>query len=284
MSDEPRMTIVTISFNQGCFIEDCLRSVAEQGVERLDHIVVDACSTDGTLDILRKPEWSRVQWTSGKDSGPADGLNKGFIAASGEIFGYLNADDMFLPGAVRRVIQHFESHPHIEVLYGDGLLVDGKGRVRRRLHSDPWETNRFAYGGVLVIQQATFFRQSAFRCAGGFNLTNRTCWDAELILDMALAGCRIEYIPVPLGAFRVHRESITGSGRLTAQYLKDRRRLAEKALGREWRWGDDWMEKFARIDTALRRRLPQRVRMLMGNDRAPEPGTQLREWQAGEKE
>lgn len=270
------ISIVTISFNQGRFIEECLSSVANQGAENVQHVVVDAGSKDETLEILTQPRWGHVDWKSEKDEGPADGLNNGFSRATGEILAYLNADDTLLPGTLGRVRDLFTAKPEADVIYGDGVLIDGRGEVLRRLHSDPWDLRRFAYGGVLVVQQATFFRRRAFEATGGFNTANRTCWDAELILDMALTGCGIEYVPVPLGAFRIYGDSITGSGRLNHQYEKDRRRLAEKALGRRWTKSDDYRAWFVGLDTRLRKRIPQKlanaVRNLTGSGHARRNG------------
>jgi glycosyltransferase involved in cell wall biosynthesis len=166
------------------------------------------------------------------DDGPADGLNKGFAAARGEIFGYINADDLLLPGALARVAAAFVD-PAVDVVLGNGVIIDDADRQLRTAQSSRFSRAAYGYGAMTFIQQGCFFRAAAFARAGGFNNANRTCWDAELLIDMALAGARIVNIPDRLGAFRLYGDTITGSGRLAAQMKIDMARIHAKALGRE---------------------------------------------------
>src|SRR5580658_6593149 len=119
-----RFSVVTPSFRQSQWLKLCVASVADQGVE-VEHIVQDACSDDGTLDwLLTDP---RVQAVSEKDAGMYDAVNRGLRRASGQILSYLNCDEQYLPGALQAVETHFESHPDVEMLFGDCLVVDAKG-------------------------------------------------------------------------------------------------------------------------------------------------------------
>ena len=94
----PLVSVVTPSLNQAAYIEEAILSVREQDYPRIEHIVVDGGSTDGTLEILRRHP--HVVWSSEPDEGQADALNKGFARARGTVLGWLNADDRYLPGAV----------------------------------------------------------------------------------------------------------------------------------------------------------------------------------------
>ena len=118
-------------------------------------------------------------------------------------------------------------------MFGDGLRVDLDGRVTRKMFSYPWGLRSYLYGGCPIVQQSTFFKKSAFDSTAGFNIENTTCWDGELLVDMALAGARFKDVRHTLGAFRVYANSISGSGRLEEQYLKDKLRIKQKVLGGE---------------------------------------------------
>lgn len=232
----PRISIVTISFNQARYLGEAIASVLDQGYDNLDYIVVDPGSTDGSRAIVES-FGDRLTRVFEPDQGPADGLNRGFARATGEIFGFINADDRLLPGALARVAAHF-ADPATDVICGNGVMLDGEGRVTRPLYTSRFSRAAFGFGAMTFVQQANFFRRGAFERAGGFNAANRTCWDGELLIDMALSGARIVNVPDRLGAFRLYGETITGSGRLAAQMQLDLARLSAKALGREARPGD----------------------------------------------
>jgi glycosyltransferase involved in cell wall biosynthesis len=99
----PLVSIVTPSLSQGEFIEEAILSVLEQDYPRIEHIVVDGGSTDGTLDVLHR--YQHLRWVSEPDGGQADALNKGFGMAHGEIYGWLNSDDLYLPGAISAAVE-----------------------------------------------------------------------------------------------------------------------------------------------------------------------------------
>lgn len=236
MTAPPLISIVTISFNQARYLEAAIRSVAEQDHPAVEHIIVDPGSTDGSREIIARHA-GRLTALLDPDKGPADGLNKGFAAARGEIFGYINADDLLLPGALAAVARHF-GDPAIDAILGRGIEIDGEGRPVKRLASSRFSLTAAAHGAMTFVQQGHFFRRQAFAAAGGFNIANRTSWDWELLIDMGLAGARIVNVPERLGAFRVYGDSITGSQRLAEAHARDQARLAEKILGRPPRPGD----------------------------------------------
>ena len=227
----PRFTIVTPSYGQGTFIEEAIRSVLLQGYPNLEYVVVDAGSTDSTVDVIRKYEPWLTEWCSEPDRGAAQGLNKGFKRASGEIYGCLNADDVYLPGCFEAVARVMSTMHTAEVVYGDGYLAGTSYRRMTRHVSDRWSRRGLAYGTCILVQPATFIRRRAYEWTAGFNEDNRTCWDAELLSDAALAGASFHRISRALAVSRIHPGSITGSGRLKHESEADLRRIFEKIMG-----------------------------------------------------
>lgn len=227
----PRISIVTLSFNQGRFLGEAIESILGQNYPNLDYIVVDPGSTDESRDIIASYA-GRLTALLGPDAGPADGLNNGFAAATGDIFGYINADDLLLPGALETVARHFSARPDIDAILGNGILINADGTLRRRIKTSRFNLKTYGLGAMTFCQQGHFFRRSGFVAAGGFNVENRTCWDIELLVDMGLAGTRMINIPERLGAFRLYSDTITGSGRLAEAMARDIARNRAKALGR----------------------------------------------------
>jgi glycosyltransferase involved in cell wall biosynthesis len=232
----PSLSIVTISFNQAPYLEECIDSVASQKDAGVEYIVVDPGSTDASREILARRTADIDRQVLEPDRGPAHGLNKGFALARGEIFGYLNADDRFLPAAFDCVRHFFAEHPDVDVLCGAIRIIgrDGRASPRARV-ADRFDLARYAAGVCTVGQQATFFRREAFARAGGFNLENRIAWDGELLVDMALSGARFATMSKLLGDFRVYPQSISGSASYRQRYEEYRRRLHAKLQERDVR-------------------------------------------------
>jgi glycosyltransferase involved in cell wall biosynthesis len=227
-----RISIVTISFNQAKFLESAITSVLRQNYEDLEYIVVDAGSTDGSLDIIEKYRRQIARIINEPDKGPADGLNKGFHYATGEILGYLNADDIYLPGTIKKVADYFLHTPIRDVVCGGGIIIDEYGKILRKVFSDPFNRRRYLYGAVTILQQSTFFRRNAFEESGGFNILNSTCWDGELILSFSRQKKKITSVYELWSAFRIYGNSISGSGQTYSQYLKDIERFFIEEYGR----------------------------------------------------
>jgi glycosyltransferase involved in cell wall biosynthesis len=227
------ISVITISYNQGAFLRAAAESVLRQDVD-VQYIVIDAGSTEReTLKVL---EWIERQPGTrvniGPDDGPADGLNKGFEMAEMAIVGYLNSDDTYLPGALAQVCSNFARFPSADVIYGNGFIVDIEHNPKRHVRSDPFGLRDYALGAGMVLQQATFFRKEALP-RNPFNVSNKTCWDGELLVDLALAGRRLVHIDSDWGCFRIHPQSITGSKLTAERYKRDHDRVAAKILGYE---------------------------------------------------
>lgn len=224
-----RFSIVTLSFNQARFLPECLDSVLSQRYSDVQYIVVDPGSTDGSRGVLEAYRDAVDRLILEPDGGPADGLNKGFAVADGDIFAYLNADDRLIPGALEQVAALFSNEPDIDVVTGAIRIIDEGGRpARRKRTSDLFDPRRYVAGVCTVNQQATFFRRDAYARSGGFNVHNRVAWDGELLVDMALAGCRFHTVERLLGDFRVYPGTITGGTSYRERLAEDIGRQANK--------------------------------------------------------
>lgn len=227
------ISIVTISFNQGQFLEECIKSVLSQKHASAEYIVIDAGSTDESREIISAYESDIDQIIFEPDQGPADGLNKGLARCSGNYFAYINADDFYLPGALEKAIRYFEEFPKADVIYGHGFIVNQAGQPLMRAISAKWDLRHYAYGQATVLQQATFFRLTPRLRQIGFNLENRTCWDGELLANLAMAGCSLTRVNDDFACFRLHDASITGQGNHEQIARVDHERIFRQIIGRD---------------------------------------------------
>lgn len=211
----PRITIITPSFNQGRFIERTIKSVLDQGYPNLEYIVVDGGSTDETLSILRRYD-GKLQWTSERDKGQSDAINKGIRRATGEIIAYINSDDVYEPGAFNAVAEYFTDNPSVMWVTGRCNIIDEADRPMRGFITSykNFLLDRYSYNILLVTncisQPATFLRAPLFAENGLFDVNQHRVMDYEYWLRI---GAR--HSPGILGrylaAFRVYRASKTSS-------------------------------------------------------------------------
>jgi glycosyltransferase involved in cell wall biosynthesis len=246
-----KFSVVTISFNQRQYLMEALTSVLAQDYPAFEYILVDPGSTDGSRQLIESFR-SRLDGVIFEpDQGAAEGLNKGFQQASGDIFGFLNSDDVLLPGAMQAVAQVFENNPDCDIVMGNGFVIDGHGRRIRRIRAAGFTLDRYFYGGATWLQQATFFRRAAFEAVGGFNVNNRSCWDGELLVDMVRRGAQVKYLNRDLALFRIHAKSITGSRRHSEMMKADAERMFSLSRGRHWTALDTLRGYLFRIERIL---------------------------------
>lgn len=221
----PRFTVVTPSFNQGRFIKEAIESVVAQDFFNVEHLIIDACSNDETLNILQHgtgtPEWNHVRWNSEPDGGQSAALNKGFRLATGEIVGWLNSDDRYRAGCFEVVAQAFAANPEVDVLYGDYTLINEAGNIIRTCKEI--EFNRFVlnYHRVLYIPTtATFFRRRIFTEGNWLNEDLHYAMDADFFIRLAATGYTFKHIPTLLADSRLHPKSKSCAH--TEEMLKER--------------------------------------------------------------
>lgn len=229
-----------------------MESVVSQDYDDLEFIVLDAGSTDGSRDIIEEYRSRISQIIFEPDDGPADGLNKGFALATGEVYGFLNSDDILLTSALHDVGAFFAQNPNVDVISGHSLVIDKTGAVLRRAFSDHFNLIFCAYDSNVLMQQSTFFRASAFKRTTGFNNLNRIAWDGELFVDLAQRGAKFATVDKFWSSFRLHTLSITSSARLDNLRADYRKHIFRKIIGRESRAIDVVIALAFRITKHLR--------------------------------
>lgn len=231
---KPFLSIVTISFNQAQFLRQCIDSVVSQKGSDVEYIVVDPGSKDGSREILQSYGSAIDHLVLEPDKGPADGLNKGFARATGEIGYFINSDDFLLPGAIQRMRRLWRENPQADILLGGAWMLNGDGEPIRELKATPVTLEGLVSSRSLLVQQGMSFRMAAFGRAGGFNANNRTCWDLELLCALLRNGARTTLTGERLGAFRLYDASISGGadGLHTQRYKADIDRISRAMTGK----------------------------------------------------
>jgi glycosyltransferase involved in cell wall biosynthesis len=197
-----KFSVVTPSFNQGRFIRDCIESVRMQSGVEVEHIVVDARSADETVAVLK--EYPHLQWTSEPDKGMSDGINKGFLRATGEWMMWLNTDDYLLPGALQRVAAFVAGHPEADVIYGDADFVTSDKQFIRRKREHRFDPSVLLFYGCYIQSTATFIRRRVVDARHLLDINYRVCMDYEYYMRLARLGYVFRHLPESLAAFRWH--------------------------------------------------------------------------------
>ena len=150
MDENPLVSIVTPSFNQGRFLEATIQSVLNQDYVNVEYIVVDGGSTDNCVDILKKYSDQLAHWMSEPDAGQTDAINKGFSLATGEIFAWLNSDDIYRPGAISEAVAYLQDHPNEGMIYGDADFIDENGNWLGKFPSAKTDYRKLRRGYVHI--------------------------------------------------------------------------------------------------------------------------------------
>jgi glycosyltransferase involved in cell wall biosynthesis len=275
-SPAPTISIVTPSFEQGHYLERTLYSVVNQNYPALEYVVQDGESTDDTIDVLRRYESSLSHWASESDEGQGDAINRGFAHTSGEIMAYLNSDDLLLPGSLAYVARYFASHPDVDVIYGNRMMIDeNDGHIGSQVlpRHDDHELTLLDF----VPQETLFWRRSAWDAAGGkIDAGLRFAIDWDLLLRLRESGAKMVRVPRFLGAFRVHDEQKTATwwDHCLVECDQLRRRVHGRAISHD--------EAVARAMPYMRRHVPHhlwyRLKMRLPLPRQPVRTLPLEPW------
>lgn len=204
MSDLPLVSIVTPSYNQAPYLEATLRSVLEQDYPRIEYIVNDGGSTDGSAAIIAGYAPRLASWVSERDKGQSDAVNKGWTRATGDIVAWINSDDTYLPGAFRAVVEFFQTHPDVGLVYSDCPLIDAQGKRIGLLGAEKYSFESLLFGNY-IPQSTVFLRRAVLERVGLLDPAMHYGMDYDYWVRAAL-HTNFAVIPQELATYRWHGE------------------------------------------------------------------------------
>lgn len=229
--DQPRISVVTPSYNQGEFLEATLRSVVSQGYPNLEYVVIDGGSTDDSVSIIKRYEADLAYWVTEPDEGHAQALNKGFAQTTGEIMCWINSSDMYYPWTFETVAEVFSQLPQVDWITGTTSIFDVQGRPRAVASAATVNVYDVLAGDYRGVQQeSVFWRRSLWDRAGGRLDQTLTCAaDLDLWLRFFRVA-RLYHVGTLLGGFRVHGERLGKVG--DGLYEREARELRMRFVSR----------------------------------------------------
>lgn len=204
MTKFPRISVITPSFNQAEFLERTILSVLDQGYPNLEYIIVDGGSTDGSVDIIRKYETKLAWWVSEKDGGQVDALNKGFKRATGDWLAWQNSDDIYYPDAFHKLAEASKKYPDADLIIGDINLIDELDKPFRTLRYVTPSHNSLIAEGMILSNQAAFWRKDLSENSGELNLQYHCAFDFDWFLRITADMKRGIHCRQIMGALRYH--------------------------------------------------------------------------------
>lgn len=201
MNTQPKISIVSPSYNQGIFIEAAIKSVLDQKYPNFEHIIIDGGSTDDTLKILKK--YPHLIWVSEPDEGQSDAINKGFRLATGKYIGWLNVDDYYLPGTFSSVINAFASDNSIDAVYSNYRIVDARSSISRELYTQnasKWMSLFYCH----IPSTTLFFSRKILDDHILIDKYFDIAMDMEFIAHMLYSGYKVKKINSCFAHFRRH--------------------------------------------------------------------------------
>lgn len=212
----PKISIITVSFNAVVTIEQTILSVINQEFKDYEYIIIDGGSTDGTVDILKKYHDKITFWVSEPDNGIYDAMNKGVKIAKGEFVGILNSDDWYEIGALKKVVNYIDSNSNVDVFHG--LL-----RIIKVENNEPSLIRghySFNLNNGMIEHPTCFVKRKLFDTIGGFDLSYKSAADYDWMLKVRNEGASFLLIPEILANFRTGGMSDSSKGALEEVLIK----------------------------------------------------------------
>ncbi|HWE03022.1 MAG TPA: glycosyltransferase family 2 protein [Tepidisphaeraceae bacterium] len=229
----PKISVVTPSFNQGRFLEECIRSVLDQNYPNLEYVIVDGGSTDESPAVIGRYKERLSWWVSEKDAGQADAINKGFRRCTGDLVAWINADDFYLPGAFNLAAQAYRASPGGSFYFGRCLRVDEKSAKKGEYVEAPqllFNRDAMIYGLNYIAQPSTFIDRERLQEVGYLNPSLSWGLDSELWIKLSGSAPAIA-VPHLLAASREHGQTKTSNGSFAR--IEELRQIAAKFSGVE---------------------------------------------------
>ncbi len=209
MTESPLVSIITPSFNQARYLESTINSVLGQDYPRIEYIIVDGGSTDGSVDVIQKYAGRLAWWVSEQDKGQTDAINKGFNRATGEILAWLNSDDTYNPGAIGQAVKYLIENPEVGLVYADCNFIDEDSQVIGKFNAAQTDLRRLREGYVHIPQQTMFFRAKYWKELGPLDPSFYFAMDYDLWARIA-ARAPLKYLAGKTWAnFRLHTSGKT---------------------------------------------------------------------------
>ncbi len=250
----PLVSIITPTLNQGRFIEETILSIRAQDYPNIEHIVLDAGSTDNTIEILKKYE-DGLTWIQEPDKGQSDAINKGFRLARGEFVTWLNSDDTLLEGAITKAVDFLLEHPDIKMVYGKGYLIDEDSNITGECPTEPYDIKRLAKYNY-IYQPSALFRADIFDTLEMLNVDLKYSMDLDLWIRIA-QNFKIKYFPEFLSTYRLHPESKTMSQAM--DFHKEEMETFKRYFGKA---PANWVYGYVRFKVAANYPFLQRIKPL----------------------
>jgi glycosyltransferase involved in cell wall biosynthesis len=207
MTNLPKVSIVTPSYNQAEFLEKTILSVVNQDYPDIEYIIIDGGSTDGSQEIIKKYSDKIASWVSEKDNGQSDAINKGFKKCTGDIVAWINSDDLYTAGAVASVVKYFTEHPDVDMVHGNIDFIDGGGKFLSNV-----KTRDFTLPQLIITnrisQPSVFFKRKIFDEIGYLDEWYHYIMDYDFWIRVAIKF-NIRHIGTTVAQFRLHGQSKT---------------------------------------------------------------------------
>lgn len=226
------LTLITVTYNSLHTLPATVSSVLSQKLPNLEYIVIDGGSTDGTVEWLAENDEGISEWVSEKDQGIYDALNKGLSLATGEIVGFIHADDLFAnSGVLKEVVQLFEKEK-ADLIYGDLEYISDKEPIKVVRY---WKSGMFSFSklrkGWMPPHPTVYFKRELIDLYGGFNVSYSISSDYEWLLRVLKTELKVVYLPKVMVQMRLGGASNKNIKNMIRKSKEDYRALKTHNMG-----------------------------------------------------